>query len=251
MPKPGKLKMTRLRGRAAKHTALGPSNLLTACLLSHWCFSRLKCRLQQEWSNVLKGLRWKYPTSTALLAVTPSLQQVQLMLMWTQNVPEIFNVFFSGFDVISVLSFYQKLNHTVYFWSTFHLCLPSALLLSRETRAGATWQSGAVDASSHSLNFQINKINTTLPTSGMKGTSFCRSLTRITGVREDGKGRCGVGVSTCAITEASDHNGGFLLARAQDDSLLSEHRQGAHPGCGWPKLGSNLARHRLEQISLS
>lgn len=96
----------------------------------------------------------------------------------------------------------------LHFISAFHLLCFSQ---GKQELVPCDKQSGAADASSHPLNFQINKINTTLPTPRMKGTSFWRSLTRITGVGEDVKGRCGVGVPTCAITEASDHKGAEAL----------------------------------------
>lgn len=178
------------------------------------------------------------------------------MLAWTQNVQETFNVFFSSFDVISVLSFYQKLNHTVYFWSSFHLCLPSALLLSRGNKSWAhVTNSGAAALSSHPLNFQITKINKTLPTSGMKGTSFWRSPTRITGAREDGKGRCGGwGVRLCrqegfrsVLFPGCDSR--VLLARTQDTWGSAQWAQaGTHQGIGDPRSciiwqGTDLNKH--------
>lgn len=118
----------------------------------------------------------KYPTSLPqlhclLIQVSP--WQEQLMLMWTRNVQETFNVFFSSFDVISVLSFIKNLitlfTFDLHFISAFHLlCLSQG----KQELAPRDAQSRAADLSSHPLNFQINKINKTLPTSGMKGTSF-------------------------------------------------------------------------------
>lgn len=96
----------------------------------------------------------------------------------------------------------------LHFISAFHLLCFSQ---GKQELVPCDKQSRAADVSSHPLNFQINKINKTLPTWRMKGTSFWRFLTRITGVGEDGKGRCGIGMSTCAIMEASDHDGAKAL----------------------------------------
>lgn len=59
------------------------------------------------------------------------------MLTWTRNVQETFNVVFSAFDVISVLSFIKNLitlfTFDLHFISAFHLlCLSQG-----ETRVGA------------------------------------------------------------------------------------------------------------------
>lgn len=96
------------------------------------------------------------------------------MLMWTRNVQEIFNVFFSSFDVISVLSFYQKLNHTVYFWSSFHLCLPSALPLSRGNKSWYHVTNGAGLQSylpTH-LTFRLTKQIKPFPLQGWMAQAF-------------------------------------------------------------------------------
>lgn len=58
------------------------------------------------------------------------------MLTWTRNVQETFNVVYSAFDVISVLSFIKNLitlfTFDLHFISAFHLlCLSQG-----ETRAG-------------------------------------------------------------------------------------------------------------------
>lgn len=69
-----------------------------------------------------------------LLQVSP--WQAQLMLTWTQNVQETFNLVFRAFDVISVLSFIKNLitlfTFDLHFISAFHLlCLSLG-----ETRVG-------------------------------------------------------------------------------------------------------------------
>lgn len=123
------------------------------------------------------------------------------MLMWTRNVREIFNVFFSSFDVISVLSFYQKLNHTVYFWSSFHLCLPSVLPLSRGNKS---WYHVTNGAGLHTylpthLTFRLTKQIKPFPLQGWTAQAFddhppeLQELERM--VRE------GVKVSVCAVRQ--------------------------------------------------
>lgn len=116
----------------------------------------------------------------------------------------------------------------LHFISAFHLlCLSQG---KQELVPCDEW-SGAAGLSSHPLNFQINKINKPLPTSGMKGTSFWQSPTRITGAREDGKGWCGGwGVHLCheggsSFTLYPDCDGGLLLARTQDVQV-SAHLSG-------------------------
>lgn len=129
------------------------------------------------------------------------------------------------------------------------ICSPS--LKGKQELVPCDEWSGAAVLSSHPLNFQINKTNKTLPTSGMNGTSFWQS-TRITGAREDGKGRRGGCVHLCheavSLAILLVTGGSSLQELGMCKSALSE--QGINQGCGRLKVKYNLARHRLQQIYL-